>query len=172
MGLSAQPAAPYPDGGASRLRIALFEVDSLDFMLHSGLIIHTPEDRVLYDPGGYWADPRAVRRYDVTRGLSPELEESYLSRQSLVSGPDFWKLHLWETEVPDAVARQAVEIAEARTPYVFGGCSYGVTSLLRQLPGFEDIRVTFVPAELAAQLRARNDLRYSVRDLGAEAQEA
>ncbi|MCC5969617.1 MAG: hypothetical protein JJU15_06680 [Pararhodobacter sp.] len=167
------PFAPrYTHDGPSRLRIAVFEVEPIDFMMHTGLIIYTPDDRVLYDPGGFWRDPRAVRRLDVTRGFSPELEASYLSRSSLLSSADIWTLHLWETEVPDAVALQAVEIAESREPYCFGGCAYGVSSLLRELPGFEGVRTSLIPANLVRYLHARADMQYSSRELGGGQQEA
>lgn len=171
-GLPGAPAAPFAQDGPSRLRIAGFEAEPADFMFHTGLIIHSPEDRVLYDPGGFWRDPRAVRRHDVTRGMTPTLENAYLNRSSMAIPSAFWTLHLWDAEVPDTVARRAIEIAAERTPYVFGACTYGVSSLLHELSGFEDIRTTFSPSSLAEQLQARNDLRYSTCDLGATPQEA
>jgi len=171
-GLPGEPAPPFDHDGPSKMRVAAFEVEPVDFMLHTGLIVHTPEDRVLYDPGGFWRDRRAIRRGDVVRGMNPRLEESYLTRASLALSSRIWTLHLFEAEVPDDVARRAVEIAEERDPYMFGGCSYGVSSLLAELPGFEDIRVTFAPSGLVAQLQARNDFRYSTRELGAMQQEA
>lgn len=167
------PYAPrFDHDGQSRLRIAVFELEPLDFLLHTGLIIYTPDDRVLYDPGGFWRDPRATRRLDVTRGFTPELEESYLSRSSLLSSADIWKLHLWETNVPDEVALKAVEIAESRDPIVFGGCAYGVTSLLSALPGFEDMRSTFSRANLILYLQSRDDIRYVSHDMDAASQGA
>lgn len=164
--------ARYAHDGQSLLRIAVFEVEPVDFMMHTGLIIHAPDDRVLYDPGGFWRDRRATRRGDVTRGLSPELEASYLARSSLRSPPEIWTLHLWEADVPDAVAQQAIAIALSRDPYCFGGCAYGVSSLLGALPGFGDIHPSFSPAALVRYLQSRDDLRYVSRTLGAAPQGA
>jgi len=167
------PHAPrYPHDGQSRLRIAVFEVEPVDFLMHTGLIIYTPEDRVLYDPGGFWRDPRAMRREDVTRGFTPELEDSYLARSSLLSSGRLWKLHLWEAEVPDAVALQAVEIALSRAPYCVGSCAYGVSSLLGELPGFDDIRPSFSPAALARYLQSRDDMRYVSQEMAGASQGA
>ena len=158
------PNAPrYAHNGPSRLRVAVFEVEPVGFMMHTGLIIHAPDDRVLYDPGGFWRDPRATRRGDVTHGFNPDLEQSYLTRSSLLSSPEIWTLHLWEADVPDAVALQAVQIAASRDPYCFGGCAYGVSSLLSALPGFEGVRSSFSPARLVRYLQSRDDLRYASR---------
>lgn len=171
-GLPGPHAPSYAHDAQSRLRIAVFEIEPAEFMMHTGLIIYTPDDRVLYDPGGFWRDPRATRRGDVTRGFSPELEASYLSRASLLSSSEIWKPHLWETEVPDAVALQAVEIALSRDLFCFGGCVYGVSSLLAELPGFEDIRPTFSPSRLVRYLRSRDDMRYVPHEAGEVSQGA
>ena len=156
--------ARYAHDASSRLRIAIFEIDAMDFPMHSGLIIYAPDDRVLYDPAGFWRHPDATRRADVTRGLNPELEVSYLTRSSMLLSADHWRLHLWEVDVADEVANLAVELVLARPPYAFGACGYGVSSLLADLPGFEGLPDTFSRDRIMEYLSARDDIRYIAGD--------
>lgn len=159
------PGPPFALPGPSRLRIAIFEIESLRFPFHAGVIIHGPEERILYDPGGYWHHPQARRIRDVTHGLTPALEEQYFARSSMQGMPGRWKLHLFESEVPDDVAREAIAVARRREVVPPGFCVPGTVSLLRRLPDFEDLPMSLLPAVLLAALHARNDLQYSLRQI-------
>ncbi len=149
--------------GPSRFRIAIFEIDGVSFPFHTGLIIHARNGRYIYDPAGSWEDERATRVDDLWYNITPQMEAAYLRRESLAMGTDIWRLHLFETVVPDDVAARAVAIAADRQPAVFGACSLSLSSLLQELPGFEEIEVSLLPSALLEQLQARNDLRYSFR---------
>lgn len=163
LGRAEEPGPVFRDGQVSRLRIAIFEVDPLKLPFHTGVLIHAPEEHVLYDPAGYWRDQRSPRINDLSHGMTPELEEAYLSRSSLGPTQGLWSVHLFEAEVAPEVAARAVDIARDRAPVVFGACAYGLSSLLAELPGFEEIRPTLVPEALLTQLHTRNDLEYSFR---------
>ncbi|MFN3953653.1 MAG: hypothetical protein ACK4LQ_04310 [Pararhodobacter sp.] len=165
-GRAATPGTPYRGAGTTRLRIAVFEIEPLELPFHTGLIIHAPDGHVLYDPAGFWHDPRAPRIDDVSHGLTPELEQDYLSRASSGLSADQWRVHLFETEVPAEVARQAVELAQERAPAVFGACAWNVSAVLQDLPGYEDILPSLLPEDLLRQLQARNDLRYLQPEFG------
>lgn len=162
-GVAEDPGTPYRVPGASRLRIAVFELQQPSLAFHTGLIIHAPEGRVIYDPAGFWHHPDAPRINDVSYGMTPELEELYLTRRSPGLRSGNWVVHLFESEVPPAVASRAVAIAEARKPLFFGACAWGLTTLLAQLPGFQDMRTALLPLGALEQLQERNDLRYSQR---------
>lgn len=162
-GVADDPGPPFRAPGASRLRIAVFEMQQPPLPFHTGVIIHAPEGHVVYDPAGFWHHPDAPRINDVSHGMTPELEDLYLRRRSPGLRADNWVLHLFETEVPPAVASRAVAIAVEREPLVFGACAWGLTTLLARLPGFEDIRPALLPSGALVQLQARNDLRYSHR---------
>lgn len=155
------PGPPFALPGASRLRIAIFEIRELSFPFHAGVIIHSPEERIIYDPGGYWHHPQARRIRDVTHGLTPELEEHYMSRGALQDLPWSWRWHLFETEVPDDVARDLVARARTREVVPPGFCVPGTVTLLRHAPGFEGLPMSLLPGVLLAALRARDDLAYS-----------
>lgn len=165
-GRAEDPGPVFRRGQVSRLRIAIFEVEPLNLPFHTGMLIHAPEEHVLYDPAGYWRDERATRINDLSHGMTPELEDAYLSRSSMGPTQGLWSVHLFEAEVAPEVARRAVDIARERDPVVFGACAYGLSSLLAELPGFEEIRPTLLPEALLTQLRTRNDLEYSFRPAG------
>jgi len=162
-GRAEEPGPGFRVGAASRLRIAIFEVEPLSLPFHTGMMIHAPEGHVLYDPAGYWHDERAPRINDLTYGMTPELEEAYIRRSSMGPTKGLWSVHLFEAEVAPEVATRAIEIARDRNPVIFGACALGLSTLLAELPGFEDIRPTLVPETLLSQLRTRNDLVYSHR---------
>lgn len=149
--------------GPSRFRIAIFEIDGLNFPFHTGLIIHAPNGRYIYDPAGYWDDEHATRVDDLWYNITPQMEDAYLRREAPGITTNIWRLHLFETEVPDSVANRAVAVAASRPSALFGACSLSLSSLLQGLPGFEEIEASLLPGSLLEQLQARNDLRYSFR---------
>lgn len=165
-GRATEPGEPYRGAGVTRLRIAVFEIEPLELPFHTGLIIHAPDGHVLYDPAGFWHDPRAPRIDDVSHGLTPELEEDYLSRASSGIPADQWRVHLFEAEVPAEVARQAIDLAQERPPAVFGACAWNVSTVLQELPGYEGIAPSLLPEDLLRQLQARNDLQYLQPEFG------
>ena len=160
------PGQPFALPGPSRLRIAIFEIDQLRFPFHAGVIIHSPEARILYDPGGYWHHEQAPRIGDVSHGMTPELEAHYFARDTLQGLPFRWTLHLFETEVPDEVARRAVALAQKRDILPPGLCVPGTVSLLRKLPGFGDLPMSLLPGVLLGALRRRDDLEYTRKPAG------
>lgn len=159
-----EPAArAYP--GPYLLRIAIFEQRQLDLPFHSGLLIHAPEGRILYDPAGWWRHDQCRRSADVFHPMTDRTEADYLARGSFVSRPGFWRLHLFEARVGAEVASLAHARALARAPQPALGCAYAVADLLSGLPGFEDIRPRIVTAEFLDALIARPGLSYTVRVL-------
>lgn len=165
-GRAEAPGRPYRGDGASRLRIAVFEFAPLALPFHTGLIIHDPGGHVLYDPAGFWHDPRAPRIDDVSHGLTPELERDYLSRAQTGLPPEQWHVHLFEAEVPAGVTRRASELAQERRPAPFGACALNVAAVLRELPGYEDMQPALLPEHLLRQLQARGDLHYTRPEFG------
>jgi len=161
-GLAPPPAASDPPlPGPWRLRIAIFEDDNLDLPFHTGMLIDAPEGRILYDPAGFWRDEGCSRYRDVHYPMDDAAAEDWLSRGGLEGLPGRWKLHLFETEVPAAVASQAHALALSRPPAPSLACAWSVAELLSELPGFQDIRPRFLTARLLQALQARGDLTYT-----------
>jgi len=166
-GRSAQIGTPYIGDGPSMLRIAVWEPVQPLLVPHAALIIHAPDGHILYDPAGWTPDPRAQRKADVTYGVTPDIEQAFLMRAAMpmlrgalqsVARPQSWELYLFELEVPDAVALDASRLAQDRPALPMASCAFGVSTLLRQLPGFEDISPCWLPQTLRQQLERRADL--------------
>lgn len=162
----APPPLPTAYAGPYRLRVAIFEARDLSLPIHAGLLIDAPEGRILYDPAGHWRAEGCARTGDVHHPMTDATAALYLSRDGVRYLAGRWTLHLFEAEVPAAVASRAHAAALARPAAPPLSCALSVAGLMSGLPGFEEIRPHFVTERLLAALRARPDLRYTRRDLG------
>jgi hypothetical protein len=113
---------------------------------HTALLINASE-RVLFDPYGGWTDPAVPERNDVLFGFSPEVEARYLNYQA----QDGYYYVRQEIQVPPEVAEQALQLAKGYGPVGMAMCTRATSDILRRLPGFESIRVTWVPEILAGR---------------------
>ena len=124
---------------------------------HSSLMVNASQ-RVLFDPAGTFKHPSIPERNDVLFGITQRIEEYYVSfhaRQTYyVEGLHFL--------VPSAVAEQALGLVMAAGPVPKAGCTRSVSRVMRQLPGFEDTKVTLFPNKLHDQLKTRPDARLTV----------
>lgn len=168
--------APEPvaqgQAGPWRLRIAIFEMRSLGLPYHTGLLIDAPEGRILYDPAGRWRHQECQRHADVHHPMTDATVAAYLNRDGFGFAPESWQLHLFEAEVPAAVASRAHSLAIDRIPAPSLACTHSVATLLSELDGFDDLRAHVVTARLLSALQARPDLSYTTRIVPRVAQQA
>lgn len=113
---------------------------------HSALMINAHE-RVIWDPAGSFKHPSIPERNDVIIGVTPQIEQYYISYHSR----ETFYTEIQEVDVPFEVAEQALQLA-----YDYGAvpktqCSIATGRILQQLPGFEFIRPVMFPEKLAAQ---------------------
>lgn len=113
---------------------------------HSGLLINASQ-RVLWDPAGTFGHETIPERGDVHFGITPQLEQLYISFHSRQT---YYTL-IQEIDVPAAVAEQALRMAIANGPTRKANCTRHTSQLLSQLPGFESIRPSFFPNNLSDQ---------------------
>ncbi|WP_375254037.1 hypothetical protein [Yoonia sp.] len=110
---------------------------------HTALLINANQ-RVMFDPAGSWSQDVMPERNDVLFGVSPRLEEYYVSfhaRKSFyVIGQNF--------EVPPEVAEQAFNLSLQAGPVAQANCARVTSKLLRRLPGFGSIGQTWFPNSL------------------------
>ncbi len=111
---------------------------------HTALLINASE-RVLFDPYGGWTDPAVPERNDVLFGFSPEVEARYLEYQA----KDGYYYVRQEIQVAPEVAEQALTLAKDAGPVGMAMCTRATAGLLRQLPGFEGLGMTYFPEHLA-----------------------
>lgn len=129
---------------------------------HSSLLINASQ-RVLFDPAGTFKQEVMPERNDVLFGVTPRLENFYVS------------FHARETfyvvgqtvEVSPPVAEQALNTALVSGPVPQANCARVTSRILRQLPGFEGIRQTWGPNRIEedfAKLPGVTRLEYREND--------
>jgi hypothetical protein len=125
--------------------ITLFTVISngSDSGAHSGLLINGSQ-RIMFDPAGTWHHPMLPERNDVHFGMTPKMVDFYID------------YHARETyrviEQTIYVSPQAAELA-MRNAMAYGAvpkaqCTRSIVSVLRDVPGFESLPMTWYPRRL------------------------
>ncbi|RVV97835.1 hypothetical protein EKE94_10140 [Mesobaculum littorinae] len=107
---------------------------------HTGLLINGSQ-RVLFDPAGSFVHPNAPERGDVLYGVSPRIQSVYIDFHARES----FRIVEQRIEVSPEVAEQALRLAMDYGPVAAAGCSRATSTILSQLPGFEDIGVSWFP---------------------------
>lgn len=113
---------------------------------HSALIINGPE-RAVFNPAGSWRHPLAPEQGDFHRNFSPGMEKWFFDYHAR----ETYRIRAQTIEVPMAVAAQALEAARASGSVPPAQCTRSITRILSDLPGFEDITVTWWPLRASAQ---------------------
>ena len=166
-GASGNEGEGYAGSGPSKLRIAIYEPQQSFLVPHAALVIHSPDEHLIYDPAGWTPDERGHRLADVTYSVTPEVEQAFLMRETMpmvrlalqtAAQPESWELFLFDLEVSDETAREAARLARARPALPITGCAFGLSTLLRQLSEFEDIPPCWFPSRLREALQGRDDL--------------
>ncbi len=163
-------ALPDPSGAplqaVHRLRIVIFEMAGPDVPFHTGLIVQSGAETLIYDPAGMWAPPGQTRgEGEVIRNITPADEEAYLTRQGIRYSLGGWLVHIFDAAVSPAVARLAMRRAIKRPQSLPLHCAHNVSTLLSGLPGFSDIQPHRITGELLEDLLLRDDLTYTRRAL-------
>ncbi len=110
---------------------------------HSALLINASQ-RVMFDPAGAWEQDQMPERNDVLFGVSPRMEEYYVSFHARVT----YYVVGQKVPVTPEVAEQALNLALVAGPVSQANCARYTSRLVRQLPGFEGVRQTWFPGKL------------------------
>jgi len=161
--LPEQDIVSPPVVSAHVLKVVIFELNALGLPFHSGLILHTPETRLIFDPLGKWQSDQCVRDGEVFRNVTPEVEAQYLAREGLATEAIGWTLHLFEIGISAETAARAQELITSSRPVLPLHCAQEVSSILARLPGFEFVTPNIVTADLYRALRARQEISYTRR---------
>lgn len=136
----------YRQPGPSYLTLMTMKNTGSGNGAHSGLIVNASQ-RILWDPAGTFGHASIPERNDVHFGITPEIEQYYISYHSRVT---FYTL-LQTIEVPDETAEMAMRLAIANGPTPKAACTTHTSRMLGQLPGFGSIRRTMFPNNLSDQ---------------------
>ncbi|MGR3514859.1 MAG: hypothetical protein ACU0GG_19025 [Paracoccaceae bacterium] len=122
---------------------------------HSALLITTPVERILFDPAGTFSLPQAPERNDVLFGMTPQVLDAYIAyhvddaydvvEQRLAVAPD-------QAHMLAKVVKEYGAVPKAR-------CAVAVTRVLKQLPDFQSLTVTYFPNAARRQFAAQVDVR-------------
>ena len=117
---------------------------------HSALMINASQ-RVIFDPAGSFVNDRVPEQDDVLYGVTPAVLAGYKSAHAR----DSHHVVTQTFEVTPEQAEIALRLAQAHGPTARAFCTQATTSLMRQVPGFEDIEQTFFPTRLMEQIAER-----------------
>lgn len=137
----------YVHPGPKSLTLFTMKNTGSDNGAHSGLMINASQ-RVLWDPAGSFGHASIPERNDVHFGITPRIEQFYISYHSRIT---FYTL-IQYIEVSPEVAEQALQLAITNGPTPRSLCTTHTSRMLAQLPGFEGVRTTIFPNNLADQI--------------------
>lgn len=141
--------AIYRKPGPNYLTLYTMKNVGSDNGAHSALLINASQ-RVLFDPAGSFEQDLMPERNDVLFGVSPQMEEYYVSFHARVT----YYVVGQKVEVPTNVAERALTLALDAGPVPQANCARVTSRLLRQLPGFEGVRQTWDPNRIDEDVAA------------------
>jgi hypothetical protein len=113
---------------------------------HTSMIVSASQ-RVIWDPAGTFAVSTVPERNDVLFGVTPTIEQYYISFHSRIT---FYTVAQRVNVSPD-VAEMALRAFMANGAVAKANCSRATSAVLQTLPGFGSIRTTYFPNNLMDQ---------------------
>ena len=113
---------------------------------HTGLMINASE-RIIFDPAGSFYADVVPERQDVLYGITPGVFQAYRSAHARST----FHVVTQEIQLTPEQAQIAYQLATSNGRVSGAFCSNATSSLLKQIPGFESIDVTFYPVKLQEQ---------------------
>ena len=108
---------------------------------HSGLLITTRRERILFDPAGTFRLPFAPERNDVHHGITPHVLAIYLDYHAR----ETYDVVEQRLRVTPAQAEQVAALAKAYGAVPKAQCALAITRVLKSVPGFEAMKATYYP---------------------------
>ena len=137
--------AIYSDPGRNYITLYTMKGVGTDRGAHTALLINASQ-RVMFDPAGSWSQDVMPERNDVLFGVSPRLEDYYVSFHARVT---FYVIGQ-TAEVSPEVAERAFNLVLKAGPVAQSRCARVTSEVLRQLPGFSSISQTWQPNSIEA----------------------
>lgn len=116
---------------------------------HAALMINGSQ-RVLFDPAGTWYHPQIPERNDVHYGISDPAVSFYIDYHARIT----WDVYRHDIIVSPEVAEQAIRLVQDYGAVPKAMCTQAVTTVLRQLPGFEGVKSTLFPVAAMESFKA------------------
>jgi hypothetical protein len=157
-------AAAYVPEGPPRLALVTVVNNSTGAGGHSALIV-SGSQQVVFDPAGSFKHDAIKERGDVLYGMTPGWLAAYKSAHARST----YHVVTQEITVSPDLAERALQLVQENGAVANAFCANATSSILRQLPGFEDIAVTFYPVKLQEQFEQRPGVKtrkYYENDAG------
>ncbi|MEM7319265.1 MAG: hypothetical protein AAF408_09620 [Pseudomonadota bacterium] len=139
-------AVSYRDPGPAYLTLYTVVNNRSGAGGHTSLMINGSE-RVIFDPAGSFYADIVPERDDVLYGITPAVEQAYRGAHARST----YHVVRQRIKVTPQQAEIALQLAKQTGPVPGVFCANSTAGILRQVPGFEQIRVVFQPTKLQAQ---------------------
>lgn len=136
--------AIYRGTGPKSLTLYTMKNVGSDNGAHTALMIDASQ-RVMWDPAGSWKQTQMPERNDVLFGVTPALEQYYVSFHARVT----YYVVGQRVEVSPEVAERALNLAFQAGPVAQANCTRSTSRMLRAIPGFESMPQTWFPNKLS-----------------------
>ena len=136
----------YRHDGPSELRLYTVVSTRNGSGAHSGLLITTPRERILFDPAGTFKLPFAPERNDVHYGMTENAVRVYIDYHARET------FDVIEQRIPVS-PEQAAMVARLAKDYGAvpkAQCSLSITRIVKKVPGFGTIPVGYLPERASA----------------------
>lgn len=150
-------AVSYRNEGPRELTLLTMVNNRSGAGAHTALVISASE-RVIFDPAGSFKARGVPERNDVLFGISPSVERSFISAHSRSTH----RVVVQTLEVTPEQAEIAYQLALQAGPVPGVYCANSTARLLQQIPGLEQIDVTFYPVNLSEQFAQFSGVRTEV----------
>ena len=156
-------AVSYRDPGPASITLYTMVNNRTGDGGHSALLINASE-RIIFDPAGSFYADVVPERNDVLFGITPEIEKAYRSAHARTT------YHVRRQTIPVTAeqAEVAYRLALQNGAVAKAFCTNATSGLLRSVPGFEKINLTFWPTALSKQVAkldgVTEDLYYETDD--------
>jgi hypothetical protein len=111
---------------------------------HSGLLINGSE-RIMFDPAGTWYHPALPERNDVHFGITPKMLNFYIDYHAR----ETFDVIEQKINVSAGIAELVAQRAKAYGAVPKAHCTNSISSILRGVPGFENLPQTYYPNKLS-----------------------
>ena len=140
-------AAAYREPGPATLTLYTIINNRTGKGGHTSLMINASE-RVIFDPAGSFYADVVPERDDVLYGITPAVERAY--RGGHARSTFHAVIQTLEVTPEQAEIAYQLAVTNGRVPGAY--CANATSSLLKKVPGFEGLKVTFYPTKLMDQI--------------------
>ncbi|MBR9842610.1 MAG: hypothetical protein GYB25_05580 [Rhodobacteraceae bacterium] len=133
----------YSHDGPPRLTLYTMVSNDTGAGAHTSLLINGSQ-RVAWDPAGSFRAESIVARGDVVYGMTPKMVDVY----TRFHARETYHVIIQELDVSPEVAEIALRRAQSFGAVAQSQCALSTGKLLKGVPGFEDVPVTYYPNKL------------------------